>query len=67
MKRPKKDNGPASLKFSVKRIILKTERAVLVEINGREHWLPRSQVKITVSNLETRVEIPAWIVRKNGI
>lgn len=53
----------------VERIVHKTDQAVLVEYEGKEYWLPLSQVEIQQLNIETDVEItvPIWLLEKNGM
>lgn len=41
-------------------VVNETPRAWLVEIEGREHWLPKSQCRLT----DKRIEIPNWLWRE---
>lgn len=49
-----------------------TERAVLVNINGRQEWLPKSQIhrgpgaEPFEKDREYDAEIPEWLAKKVG-
>ena len=46
-----------------------TEKAVLVEIDGEDYWLPKSQIKgsVTQANDDYECEIPLWLAEKKGL
>lgn len=50
------------------RVIRTTEKAVLIEANGNEHWLPKEPCKF-FKQKETnnfKVEIPKWLFYKHN-
>ena len=41
--------------------------AVLVLYNGRNVWLPKSQIIMTVGVSAVRILVPEWLVRAKGL
>lgn len=52
---------PAYIECEVKR---STEKALLVDVDGDEYWLPRSQI---VDEGDGIVAIPQWLADKEGL
>lgn len=52
------------------RLVVKTDRAILVDYDGVEEWLPLSQVEIieadTIDGGQIAIEIPFWLAKKKG-
>ena len=50
------------------RLIAETERAILVDYDGDEQWLPSSQVEFLDLNYEKgktmEIEVPRWLMIK---
>lgn len=48
-----------------------TDDAILVEVDGEEHWLPKSQIDYTEGVLfpgeEIDVESPEWLAEQRGL
>lgn len=56
--------------FNVRELGRETDKAVLVEIDGLEIWLPKSQLKArkkSPSGSLQRVEITTWFAKKSGL
>ena len=50
------------------RFVTDTEKAVLVEVVGEEHWIPKSQIKRSVRNDKSiDLTISTWIAGKIGL
>ena len=59
------DSKYVTLEVSIKN---ETAKAYLMDINGKEHWMPKSQVKIKHKDGEAAViEASEWILNANGI
>mgnify|MGYP001560158240 CR=1 FL=1 len=41
--------------------------AILILWNGREVWLPKSQIILTVGVSMVRILVPEWLVRAKGL
>lgn len=55
------------------RFVHMTEKAILVEHYGEEHWFPKSQIKCRYLECELEdgdeieIGVPEWILRQKGI
>jgi hypothetical protein len=51
--------------------VRETDDALLVEVDGEEHWFPKSQIDYTDGVLfpgdEIDVEMPSWLAEKKGL
>ena len=48
-------------------VIKLTFLAVLILLNGRQVWLPKSQVIMTVGVDAVRILVPEWLVKSRGL
>ncbi len=64
--------GEVEAPFEVDVVVKKTtDKALLCEIDGEEHWIPRSQcldgTSVEDEGDEGSIVIPAWLARAKGI
>lgn len=50
---------PDTVKSTVEEVVHETERAYLMQLNGKQYWLPKSQIVFDAQKNE--VEIPCWL------
>ena len=46
------------------RIVHQTDKAILIEINNKSVWLPKSQI---LKQTENTFEIPLWLAEENNL
>lgn len=51
--------------FDFEELIHETDLAYLVEIEGDEYWLPKSQCDIDED--DQTIEMPNWLAREKGL
>jgi hypothetical protein len=53
---------------AIKRI---TDMAILVMINGKDHWIPKSQVwepdELDLTDEPTEIHVTPWFIKKEGL
>jgi hypothetical protein len=46
-------------------IIRKSDKGVLIKIEGDKYWLPKSQVEINED--DDTIDIPEWLLKEKGL
>ena len=56
-------------RFVIRKVERKTEKALLVDINGESLWFPRSQVKVGLhpSGIAEAIDMPLWLANKYSL
>ena len=58
-------NEPDPVEVDFDRIVGETDLAFLVEIDGEEYWLPKSQCEIDEGG--KTVSMPEWLAEEKGL
>ena len=53
--------------FDVEVILAKTEKAILVQIDGTKFWLPKSQMLGWNDGLNKHIALPYWMADQNNL
>ena len=52
-------------------LVAATDKAIKVDIDGEQHWFPRSQVEIVEGGDEIDddiiIDVPAWLAEQKGL
>ena len=60
------NSGDQSVVIEIDGVVRQSEKAVLYQIKGDEHWIPKSQIR-AVHDDQLHIEIPRWLADKNQL